>query len=158
MLVAYNNIYSEEPCSICLESMEYSDCIAHDKGGEKHPTHRKCIEAWIKSSGDFKCPVCKIPTEIDNFIIKFKINVLAGAKFGAFAGAAHGAIFIAPGLASIGCSVIDELGRQGRIEPQYLEALKSSIFPAIVMTESVIGACVGGICGVAKTFGFFRGV
>ncbi|MBA3283972.1 MAG: hypothetical protein H0U27_02775, partial [Nitrosopumilus sp.] len=82
----YNKINSSEPCFICFESLENSiDCVAHDNGGEKHPTHRKCIKAWIEASGDINCPACKIPTKMSNNFSKKEI-VSAGVVLSVLVG------------------------------------------------------------------------
>ena len=43
-------------CGICKETLD-QDVIAHDKGGIKHPFHKKCVIAWLKINSS--CPYCR---------------------------------------------------------------------------------------------------
>jgi len=50
-------------CSVCLSALG-SDAVAHQDGGEQHPIHRKCLEAWMTAQSQRNpipsCPTCHI--------------------------------------------------------------------------------------------------
>ncbi|HEV8051113.1 MAG TPA: hypothetical protein VGP47_01365 [Parachlamydiaceae bacterium] len=65
MSVGFHKFTSNDPCSICWQSMEGEYVVAHDgPNGEDHPWHRTCIEDWLNI--DNKCPQrCHITLDKD---------------------------------------------------------------------------------------------
>lgn len=61
-----SNVDCEQKCTICFEDMkDNGDNVAHTRGGELHPLHRKCLEKMIEEMNlpNNPCPVCRASTD-----------------------------------------------------------------------------------------------
>ena len=57
---------SNKNCAICFETMQNEPTLAHTGGGELHPLHKKCIEAWLThKKQNLTCPVCRDPVSLE---------------------------------------------------------------------------------------------
>jgi F-box domain/Ring finger domain len=56
------NVTNDDVCSICLDPMKNTDCVAHERLGHLHAFHRSCAKA--SSAFSNKCPTCG--TSMDN--------------------------------------------------------------------------------------------
>ena len=57
-IIIADPIDANETCSICLEEIAKGDKLGSLPCGHKH-FHKKCIDEWMKVSGNKSCPICR---------------------------------------------------------------------------------------------------
>ena len=64
-------------CGICLEELKNGkSVVAHARNGQKHPIHKICLTAWLKTSN--QCPDCRVRIKMTAPRQENSYNPLAG--------------------------------------------------------------------------------
>lgn len=55
-------VHPEDRCGICLAPLRDEMAVAHPGEGQKHPVHRRCMQAWVRTNP--QCPICKAGVDV----------------------------------------------------------------------------------------------